>query len=141
MEKEEIWFGIITMVLSAILSGIVSLIVSKIEIGRNNKKEVFKNFYNKFQVLRDTIHQGRAYNFTDLSYEEQEKIISLLIETSCYQKKELSDLVYELKTNRLDNFDNLAKYNIERCNEVYNLISDVIDNEYFKYMCKYRKFK
>ena len=133
MEKIEIYFGIATLILSAIFSGIVSLAVDKFKAKRNNKKEIFEKFYNKFYVLRDTIHQGCAYNFSDLSYENQENIVKFLIETSCYQNQEISDLVYELKTNRLNNFNNMKKANIERCNEVYNLISDVIYNKYIKF--------
>lgn len=139
MTKGEIWFGIITMVVSAILSGIVSLVVTKIEINRNNKKEVFEKFYNRFNVLRDKIHQGCAYDFSDLSYENQEKIISVLIETNCYQTNEIAELAYELKTGRLNNFNNMDKQNIQRCNDIYNLISEKIDNEYFKYISKHKR--
>lgn len=135
MEKIEIYFGIATIILSAIFSGIVSLIVSKVELKRKSKREVFEKFYNKFYVLRDTIHQGCAYDFSDLSYENQEKIVILLMETDCYQNKEISDLVYELKTSRLNNFNNLEKNNINRCNEIYNLLSEKIINKY----CKYKK--
>ena len=127
------------MVVSAILSGIVSLVVTKIEINRNNKKEVFEKFYNRFNVLRDKIHQGCAYDFSDLSYENQEKIISVLIETNCYQTNEIAELAYELKTGRLNNFNNMDKQNIQRCNDIYNLISEKIDNEYFKYISKHKR--
>lgn len=139
MEKVEIYFGIFTLIVSSILSGIVSLIVSKIEINRNNKKETFERFYKKYYVLIDSIHQGRAYNFTDLSYEQQEKIVSLLIETDCYQSQKMSDMVYELKTNRLNNFDNMNEFNINKCNELYILIDENIAEEYFKIIKKNRK--
>lgn len=139
MEKVEIYFGIFTLIVSSILSGIVSLIVSKIEINRNNKKEIFERFYKKYYVLIDSIHQGCAYNFTDLSYEQQEKIISLLIETDCYQNQKMSDMVYELKTNRLNNFDNMNEFNINKCNELYILIDENIAQEYFKIIKKNRK--
>lgn len=132
MEKVEIFWGIFTLILSSILSCIVSLIVSKIEINRNNKKEIFSNFYNRFYVLRDSIHQGRAFNFTDLTCKNQERIVKFLIETDYYQTEEISNMVYELKTNRLNNFDNLNKANINKCNDIYNLLSEKLMDKYYK---------
>lgn len=139
MEEVEIYFGVFTLILSSILSGIVSLIVSKIEINRNNKKEIFERFYKKYYVLTDSIHQGCAYNFTDLSQEKQEEIVNLLIETDCYQNQKISDMVYELKTNRLNNFDNMNEFNINKCNELYILIDENITQRYSKFIKKNRK--
>lgn len=96
---------ILISLMTIIGSGIVSIFVSKYEFRRLKKDESFEKLYNKFWILRDTIHQGRAYDFVDLFYENQEKIVSLLIETYRYQTDEIRELVYELKVCRLDNFD------------------------------------
>ena len=123
---------IILNVGTILLSGVLSVIVSKYEFKKNKKEEKFKNFYNEFIVLRDLIHKGRAFDFSDLQKEDQEKIVKLLIETDCYQNKKISNYVYELKTNQLDNFNNFNKKNIEKCNEVYTVLSKEIYKEYEK---------
>lgn len=136
---QEIIFEIISILLSAILSWVIALRVAKAEIKRNYEKEKFDKFYNKFHVLRDMIHQGRAYDFIDLSKENQEKMVSLLIETNCYQTNEISDLVYELKTNRLESFGGLDERNITSCNTCYNMLTELIENDYEKCNKKYNK--
>lgn len=141
MTQQEFFFEILTIFISAILSGIISLIVAKNEIKRNYKKEMFDNFYNKFHVLRDKIHQGCAYDFVDLSKENQEEIVSLLIETDRYQNKEISDLVYELKTGRLENFGGLDESNIKSCNDCYNMLTELIENGYEKCNKKHKTNK
>lgn len=64
-------YNIITEIKTVLISGAVSvityIILIKFEFNKKEKEEKFKRFYNKFYVLRDVIHQGRAYDFTDLS--------------------------------------------------------------------------
>ena len=136
MPKIEICSNIVTMIISAILSFVVSWLTTQNKITRENKKERFEKFYNKFYILRNKIHQGCAYNFTDLSINDQEKIMELLLETDCYQDLELFDLVYELQVNRLNNFNDLEKSCMEKCDENYNRISEIIFNNYKDYKNK-----
>lgn len=130
-ESEKNMLGQILISLMTIIgSGIVSIFVSKYEFRRLKKDESLEGLYNKFWILRDTIHQGRAYDFVDLFYENQEKIVSLLIETYRYQTDEIRELVYELKVCRLANFDGYNKNNINICNKAYTEITKIISNKY-----------
>lgn len=130
-------YSIIKEIATLLIAGIISVITSKIvvryEFNKRKHEEKFKEFYNKFYVLRDLIHHGRAYNFTDLSQEEQDSIVKFFIETNCYQNKEISDLVYELETAKLNNFDNFNKSNIDKCNNVYDILSEKIIDKYMKH--------
>ena len=64
--------------------------------------------------------------------EEQEKIIVFLIETDKYQDKKVRNLVYELKTNYLNDFENKSEENIKICNEAYRKLVETIINKYDK---------
>ena len=128
--------NIITIVVSSILSIIVSVITTKQEYKTNFKKERFERFYKKFYVLRDEIHQGCAYDFVDLSSKDQERIIQLLIETDCYQDEELTGLVYELKTSRLNFFTDRDELYIKKCNDAYNQICKIVNYKYMSYINK-----
>ena len=128
---------LINIIISAVTSGIVSLVLFKFQAKREKKKEKWRSLYNKFYILRDSIHKGRALNFSDLSKVEQEEILKLLIETDQYQSEELNELVYILKTNSLDDFYKNKKENIDTCNKTYNQISEIIIKEYEKNKGKY----
>lgn len=91
-----------------------------------------ENYYTGFHNIWNNIHRGRAYNFYDLGKEEQEKIIVFLIETDKYQDKKVRDLVYELKTNYLNDFENKSEKNIKVCNESYRKLVEIIINKYDK---------
>lgn len=129
------------IIISAVISGIVSLLISlvsfKYQTKKEKKEERWKSLSNKFYILRDSIHKGRAMNFSDLSKEEQEEILKLLIETDRYQSEELNELVYVLKTNSLDNFYKNNKEQIDLCNKTYNKISEIILKEYERGKGKY----
>ena len=96
------------------------------------KKEIYDNYYAEFHTLWDSIHQGRAYNFSHLTYNQQESIVEFFIETDRYQTNEVRMLVYELKTNRLNNFDNQSNKNIKICDDAYNKLTEVIIDQYYK---------
>ena len=135
MSQNEIFIILISTGISTIFSIISSLILLKIEFSKNRKKEKFDEYYASFYTLWDTIHQGRAYDFSDLSCIQQEKIIEFFIKTNRYQDKEVRNLVYELKTSRLDNFDNCSLQNIDSCNKTYRELTTKIITEYDK-KCK-----
>ena len=62
----------------------------------------------------------------------KKKIIVFLIETDKYQNKKVRNLVYELKTNYLNDFENKSKENIKICNEAYRKLVEIIINKYDK---------
>lgn len=68
-------FTIMCSLISLALSTIITAISHKIIETRTSNIEKYKSFYYPFSTLIDHIHQGRAYNFTDLDNEEQEKIM------------------------------------------------------------------
>lgn len=54
-----------------------------------------------------------------------------------YVPNNLQHLIYELKTNRLDNFNNDNKDNKQRCNECYSKIICYMIKREQKYRKKY----
>ncbi len=132
MNKDNIINLFITTIFSIVSSCIVSIITTKMQLNKNIKKEKMDNYYARFHSIWDEIHRGRAYNFSDLKKEEQERIINFFIETNKYQDKKVRNLVYELKTNNLNNFDNLSEKNIKTCNEAYNKLTELIIDKYYK---------
>ena len=126
---------ICTIIISTFFSIIASIIVSRIELKRNLKKEKNMEYYIRFNSLWDKIHQGRAFDFSDLKYNQQEEIISFFIETDRYQSKEIKELIYELKTGRLNNFENNSISNIDTCNKAYRILTEKIITKYNK-ICK-----
>lgn len=132
MNKQEIITIIISAGISTFFSVIASIIVLKIELNKKREKEIWDNYYVRFHNIWDKIHQGCAYNFSDLDIDQQEEIIEFLIETDRYQDNKIRELVYELKTSRLNNFDSYSEVNITTCNNTYNAIVKEIINNYSK---------
>ena len=132
MNKDNIINLCITTIFSIIASCIVSIVTTKIQLNKDKKKEKMENYYTRFHNIWDNIHRGKSYNFYDLKKEEQEKIIVFLIETDKYQDKKVRNLVYELKTNYLNDFENKSEENIKICNEAYRKLVETIINKYDK---------
>lgn len=123
---------IITTAFSIVSACIVARITTRMELRKNAKREKFDNYYARFHSIWDNIHRGCAYDFSDLSEENREKIIEFFIETDRYQDEKIRDLVYELKTSSLNNFDNQSEENIKVCNTSYNKLTDIIIDQYDK---------
>jgi hypothetical protein len=105
------------------------------------KEKKYNEFYKEFYILWNKIHQGRAFNFINLSLTDREKIIDFLLENYNYASVELQKMIYELKTNRLNNFDSNNKINIEICNQCYNNIIEYMVEKEQKYRKKYNNLK
>lgn len=123
------------------LSLLSSYIMVKINHGRKLKEEKYNDFYKKFYILWDKIHQGRAFDFFDLEFSDRERIIDFLLENYNYAPQELQELIYELKTNRLDNYDSNNKDNIEKCNYCYRKILEYMVNKEEKHRKKFVNIK
>lgn len=134
--KEKI-FTIICTVLAFRLSLLGSYIMYKYQEKKSRKKELYFNFYDRFIVLRNKIHQGRALDFYDLNCDEQEKIIYFLIEKRLFTNKYLEDKIYELMCSRLENFYNNDPKSINCANQSYNDITDYIFKKGDKLKQKY----
>ena len=124
--------SIISTIISLVGSFFVSLLTTHLKMRNMEKSEKEDNYYNKFHVLWDSIHRGRAYDFIDLSDEDQERIIDFFIETYRYQSNEERRLVYELKTSHLNKFDNGSKYMIDTANRAYRQLIELLVG----HMCK-----
>jgi len=83
-------------------------------------KERFNKLYNAFVTLRNIIHKGAAYDFSDLNTKHQEEILNLLVENSSYADSGLSLCIYIIKTSE----------NQEEINQLYNTITEVIYYEH-----------
>lgn len=123
-------FTIVCCVISFLLSLLASAIAYKAKDITTIKREKYFNFYYPFYTLWDSIHQARAFNFSNLNREDQEKIITFLIEHSPYADTKLNEQIYILKCSRLENFHNMDIQSIEAANQAYNQIIDImIDRE------------
>lgn len=132
-------FSLLCALVSFLLSLISSVIIRKLDYNKRLKEEKYKFFYKQFYVLWNNIHQGRAYDFSDLKKYDRENIVDFLLENYNYAPEGIQDLIYSLKTNRLDDFDNNDKQNIERCNDCYNKIIEYMINKETKHRKKYSK--
>ena len=123
-------FTIFCSIISFALSLLASQIMSIVQNNRKLKEEKYNNFYKKFYILWNKIHKGQAFDFYDLKHSEREKIVNFLIDNYNYLPKEIEMYTYELKTNRLDNFNNNDIESINTCNKCYKkIIEFMIDKE------------
>lgn len=130
-------FTVICCIISFILSLLGSLIMLKIKESKSLHREKYFNFYYPFYTLWDSIHQGRAFNFSDLTKEEQERIVNFLIEHSLYANNELSDKIYILKCSRHKDFNASDKSFIKEADNAYNNIVDIMIRKESKLRHKY----
>lgn len=123
-------FTIVCCVISFLLSLLASAIAYKAKDITTIKREKYFNFYYPFYTLWDSIHQARAFNFSDLDKEDQDRIMGFLIEHSPYADAKLDEQIYILKSSRHENFYNMDIQSIEAANQAYNQIIDImIDSE------------
>lgn len=130
-------FTVLCSLITFILSLLSSLLIKIYDNSKAKKKQKYNEFYKEFYIIWNKIHQGRAYDFTDLKKADRERVVDFLLEYYYYASKKLQILIYELKTNRLDNFDNNNSKNKQICNQCYReIIGYMIDKEQ-KYRKKY----
>ncbi len=130
-------FTILCSLITFILSLISSWIIKIYDNNKLRKEKKYNEFYRNFYIIWNKIHQGRALDFTVLKKEDREKIVNFLLEHYNYVPNNLQHLIYELKTNRLDNFNNDNKDNKQRCNECYSKIIGYMIKREQKYRKKY----
>ena len=124
------YFTVECCVISFLLSLLASAIAYKAKDMTTIKREKYFNFYYPFYTLWDSIHQARAFNFSDLDKEDQDKIMGFLIEHSPYADAKLDEQIYILKSSRHENFYNMDNGSIQEANKAYNQIIDImIDRE------------
>ena len=99
-------FTILCSLITFILSLLSSLLIKIYDNSKAKKKQKYNEFYREFYIIWNKIHQGRAYDFTDLKKADRESVVDFLLEHYYYASKKLQILIYELKTARLDNFGN-----------------------------------
>ena len=128
-------FTILCSLITFILSLFSSLLIKAYDNSKAKKKQKYNEFYREFYIIWNKIHQGRAYDFTDLKKADRESVVDFLLEHYYYASKKLQILIYELKTARLDNFGNNNSENKRICNQCYReIIGYMTDKEQ-----KYRK--
>lgn len=130
-------FTILCSLITFLLSLLSSWLIKIYDNNKSKKRQKYNEFYREFYIIWNKIHQGRAYDFTDLKKVDREKVVDFFLEHYYYASKKLQNLIYELKTNRLDNFCNNNSENKQICNQCYReIINYVIDKEQ-KYRKKY----
>ena len=106
----------------------------------SEKTEVYLQDYKTF--LKNNTDKKYGLVFLDPPYKYKEvydEIVDFLFENELYADKELRDLIYELKCNQLNNFDDNDKTNILYANKAYNQIVDIILKREEKLRKKYVK--
>ena len=130
-------FTILCSLSTFILSLFSSLLIKAYDNSKAKKKQKYNEFYREFYIIWNKIHQGRAYDFTDLKKADRESIVDFLLEHYYYASKKLQILIYELKTARLDNFGNNNSENKRICNQCYREIIGYMTDKEQKYRKKY----
>lgn len=130
-------FTIFCSLITFFLSLLSSWLIKIYDNSNSKKKQKYNEFYRGFFILWNKIHQGRAYDFSDLKRVDRERIIDFLLEHYYYASNKLQKLIYELKTNRLDNFDNNNRENKRICDQCYIEIIKYMIKKEQKYRKKY----
>ncbi|HIS90660.1 MAG TPA: hypothetical protein IAC20_03245 [Candidatus Faecisoma merdavium] len=130
-------FTILCSLITFILSLFSSLLIKAYDNSKAKKKQKYNEFYREFYIIWNKIHQGRAYDFTDLKKADRESVVDFLLEHYYYASKKLQILIYELKTARLDNFGNNNSENKRICNQCYREIIGYMTDKEQKYRKKY----
>lgn len=132
-------FTILCCFITFILSLLSSVIIRMYDNSKLKKERKYNEFYREFYILWNKIHQGRAFDFTDLTEPDRERLIDFFLENYCYAPSEIQDLVYELKTSRFNDFNNGDEICKKRCNECYRKILDYMVVKEQRYRAKYNK--
>ena len=130
-------FTILCSLITFILSLFSSLLIKAYDNSKAKKKQKYNEFYREFYIIWNKIHQGRAYDFTDLKKADRESVVDFLLEHYYYASKKLQILIYELKTARLDNNSNNNSENKRICNQCYREIIGYMTDKEQKYRKKY----
>ena len=130
-------FTILCSLITFILSLFSSLLIKAYDNSKAKKKQKYNEFYREFYIIWNKIHQGRAYDFTDLKKADRESVVDFLLDHYYYASKKLQILIYELKTARLDNFGNNNSENKRICNQCYREIIGYMTDKEQKYRKKY----
>ena len=130
-------FTILCSLITFILSLFSSLLIKAYDNSKAKKKQKYNEFYREFYIIWNKIHQGRAYDFTDLKKADRESVVDFLLEHYYYASKKLQILIYELKTARLDNFGNNNSENKRICNQCYREIIGYMTDKEQKYRKKH----
>jgi len=116
----------------AISSFIAYVLFDLYKIQRKKKNFLYNSLYIPFNSMRNRFHLTAAYNFSDLSYNQREKVIDLLCFNWSYIKndQELSDLIYDMLGNYHNTYnaqDDIAHWK-NKTNESYNALCEAIIN-------------
>ena len=130
-------FTILCSFITFVLSLLSSWLIKIHDNNKLKKERKYNEFYREFYIVWNKIHQGRALEFSNLKKVDRERIVNFLLEHYYYAPKKLQNLIYELKTNRLDNFDNNDERNKKRFNECYREIIDYMIEREQKHRKKY----
>lgn len=130
-------FTILCCLITFSLNLLHTWLIGEYNNSKTKKQQKYYEFYKNFYVIWNETHQGRAFEFTDLKKSDRQRIINFLLEHYYYASEELQMLIYELKTNQLNNFDNGNEENKKSCNECYRKIIDYMLEKEQKYRKKY----
>jgi len=121
---------ILSVVFGAIIGAAVAFLFTAIadwsKARKEYEKERFDKLFNAFVVLRNRIHKGAAYDFSDLEEHHQEELQNLLNENMSYADDSLSLCIHLLITSD----------DSEELNQVYSTISDIIYGEHDRFRHK-----
>lgn len=134
-------FTIFCSFLSFVFSLLCSFLLQKYKENKLRTTETYNKLYYNFSILIDKIHQGRAFDFSDLSQLEQSEIIDFLIGARPYANSYLQDRIYTLKCSRHNNFNNNDANCKNEANLAYREITEYIINCEKKQRNKYIKSK
>lgn len=82
-------FTILCSLITFILSLFSSLLIKAYDNSKAKKKQKYNEFYREFYIIWNKIHQGRAYDFTDLKKADRESVVDFLLEHYYYASKKL----------------------------------------------------
>lgn len=151
---EEQAFKIILVIITALVSFTFGRMDIKLKMRATFKKDRFEKLYQPFVNLYNRTHLACAMEYTDLSFEVQEKFVDLLINNMVY-----ADVVTREYINAfmmvLSEYKTDSESNKDDLNKIFNTISSSISDEYnwilfwlysnifdkIHWLCKKRKFK
>lgn len=124
---QTVLMGVITLVAGFFFGRLSSWLADRREIA----KERLNNLYIPGMVLYDKTHFGHAYDFTDLSENDQEEFVKLLMEKSIYASDFLRECIYVASVNyyeyKLLPENKKAK---EILNQSYNTVTEIMSDEW-----------
>ena len=108
--------NLLLYIIYPILVSIITLFITKkIEKSEKLKKEFFLEFCD----LHLKVFRSKAYNFTDLDINDQNKFIDLIIKNKKYAKGILLELFQDFMMC-ISNYD-------ENCNEINKIFNEIVD--------------